>query len=108
MTSFKTRRLAQYLNQTVDYQAYAGSDDYGDPDYAEATTIAARIEQKPKLVTGMNGETIVATATAWTLVPLKPFDKLNGAKVLNVSVLTDRDGSTVGYESYLDGGANGA
>lgn len=109
MTSFKKLRLQTYLNQLVQHEARTGNDAYGDPVYGTPLKIAARIEQRPRLVKGANGEDIVATASVWTTDAVSPYDRINGQMVVNVSVLTDRDGSTVGYESYVAGGVqNGA
>lgn len=48
--------ISDYLNQTVSYQAFHSYNQYGDPSYNTAISLAARVSYRQKKVYNQTGE----------------------------------------------------
>ena len=54
--------LADYLNQQIVYEKYAGRDMFGDPSYNAPQELPARVSYRQKLVYNQNGEQVASFA----------------------------------------------
>ena len=98
--SFKSDRLAVYLNQTVTWKAKTGQDFHNEPAFS-SSEIAARKSSKRRMVRNAQGEQVISETTVYTQSAIGLEDKIDDEQVINVSTWVDKDGSTVGYKVFL-------
>lgn len=95
------KRLARVLNQTAQLEVCTGVDDYGRRTFNAPENIKARVEGSNKLVRNTTGDTVSSTTTVFSLVEIKPGDKVNGYTVINSMQMVDGAGNVIGWESML-------
>jgi len=101
-----------WLTSTITVATQSGVDSYGDPTFATAATMSARVETKQRIIVGTNGDEyqsnhVVCTASA---IPLNarvwlPGDTTSDAnqarRPIMVEAASDKAGATSVYLTYL-------
>ena len=100
MSSEWASDLAAMLNQTVSWKAKTGQDRYNVPTY-DTTDIAARKEQKRRMVKDQFGDEVVSMTTVFTQSAIGLEDEIDDEKVISVQSMVDGEGQTTGYEVFL-------
>lgn len=98
--SFKSGRMALYLNQDVAWETKTGQDFYNEPTYS-STSIKARKEKKRRMVRDAQGEEVISETTVYTQSGIGLEDMIDGEEIINASEWVDKDGSVIGYEVFL-------
>lgn len=102
--------LSGWMNQTITAQRQTGSSSYGDPTWANARTLAARVEPSSKRIVGPDGSVIFTTHRVFTREALSTLDRVwlpgsNTSKTIEarrpaaIVAVPDKGGVTSHYET---------
>jgi len=93
--------LGDYLNQTVVYHGKTGTDDRGQPIYAEPITLPCRHQPKIQNVVTKDGKIVQTQHIYYTTQAVNENDMLNGKVVMAVSVWHGLNGEIIGYKAVV-------
>jgi len=93
--------LNAYLNQTVEHKARTGTDDRGQPIYADAEIIPCRYQAKAQNVLSTTGQLIKAQHIYFTKHKVAEGDMLGDGLVVAVSVWGVLNGNAIGYKAVF-------
>ena len=93
--------IKDYLNQTASHEAYSSINDYAEPSYSAAVSIACRKEGVNKLIRDAEGKEVVTSSRVFTETLINVKDRIDGRMILRVDPMPNLDGSISHYEVYL-------
>lgn len=94
--------LRGFLRQTTSWEAKTGENDWGDPAYATAVSLPARVEEKQRRVLNASGNEVLFSETRVMLVDeVAVGDRLDGKQVQARESIVDVGGNTLGWTVFL-------
>lgn len=85
--------IQNYFNQSVQWSAQSGVNEYGDHSFGSATTLSCRIQLKKTIIRNESGEDIVADGIMY-------FDASQNVKVHDKILYTDATGAEKRFHIY--------
>lgn len=93
-------KVTRYLNQTAQYRAFTGRDEWGAPAHAPAVTIKVRKKRKNKWQRTKGELTLVSVTEYMSEQKISLGDLMDDEEIYAVEDVVDFDGSVIATQSY--------
>lgn len=93
--------LRGFLKQTTSWEAKTGENDWGDPTYAAAVSLPARVEEKQRRVLNASGNEVLSETRVMLVDEVAVGDRLDGSVVQARESIVDVGGNTLGWTVFL-------
>jgi hypothetical protein len=93
--------LGSYLNQSAESKRKNGTDDRGQPIYADAEIVSCRRQKKAQNVLTKDGQTIKVQYVYYLTTMVSEGDMLDDKIVMGVSEWNGLNGAVIGYKAVM-------
>lgn len=93
--------LQGFLHQTTSWEARVSENEWGDPIYASAVELQARVEEKQRRVLNAAGNEVLSETRIMLVDEVDVGDRLDGAEVQARESIVDVGGNILGYTVFL-------